>query len=120
MQLVLLPFIVGTLATPAGSTVTGTASAANDRSTGADCEEPIAAEHGYGRAIEKPVQWMTLQELRDELERTRSVWDSGLDVDVVLRAGQLPRLGEKRSVTRWSRTSCCGDRATADRALGDG
>ena len=41
----------------------------------------------------KPVLWMTLQELRDELERTRSAWEAGLEVDGVLTAGQLPRLG---------------------------
>jgi hypothetical protein len=45
-------------------------------------------------AMEKPVQWMTLQELRDELERTRSAWEAGLDVDGVLMDGQLPRLGQ--------------------------
>ena len=40
-------------------------------------------------AMEKPVQWMTLQELRDELERTRPAWGA-MDVDGVLANGQLP------------------------------
>ena len=30
--------------------------------------------------MEKPVQWMTLQELRDELDRTRPAWED-MDVD---------------------------------------
>jgi hypothetical protein len=88
VQPVLLPVIAGILATPAGSTVTGTASAANDHLTEADCDEPIAAAHGYGPAMEKPALWMTLQELRDELERTRSAWEAGREVDGVLTAGQ--------------------------------
>jgi len=71
----------------------GTASAANDHLTEADCEEPIAAAHGYGRAMEKPVQWMTLQELRDELERTRLAWET-LDLDGVLAGSELAALSE--------------------------
>ena len=70
----------------------GTASAANDHLTEADCEEPIAAERGYGRAME-PVQWMTLQELRDELERTRPTWET-LDLDGVLAGSELAALSE--------------------------
>lgn len=30
--------------------------------------------------MEKPVQWKTLQELRDELERTRQAWETA-DLD---------------------------------------
>ena len=45
--------------------------------------------------MEKPVQWMTLQELRDELERTRPAWEAELgDLDDVLTDGELPALGE--------------------------
>jgi len=73
----------------------GTASAANDHLTEADCEEPIAAAHGYGRAMEKPLQWMTLQELRDELERTRPAWDAEVaDLDGVLAGSELAALSE--------------------------
>jgi len=82
-----------TLATPASSTVTGTALAANDHLTEADCEEPIGAEHGYGRAMEKLVQWMTLQELRDELDRTRPAWDA-MDLDRVLAGSELAAMSE--------------------------
>ena len=67
--------------------------AANDHLTEADCEEPIGAEHGYGRAMEKLVQWMTLQELRDELDRTRPIWEA-VDLDGFLADGQLPVLSE--------------------------
>jgi hypothetical protein len=69
----------------------GTALAANDHLTEADCEEPIAAAHGYRRAMEKPVQWMTLQELRDELERTDQAWET-LDLDGVLADGEVAAL----------------------------
>ena len=45
--------------------------------------------------MKKPVQWMTLQELRDELERTRPAWAAGqTDQDGLLAGGQLPALGE--------------------------
>jgi hypothetical protein len=71
----------------------GTVSAANDRLTEADCEEPIAAAHGYGRDMGKPVQWMTLQELRDELERTRPAWET-LVLDGVLAGSELAALSE--------------------------
>jgi hypothetical protein len=30
--------------------------------------------------MEKSVQWMTLQELRDELDRTRRAWDELADL----------------------------------------
>ena len=42
-------------------------------------------------AMDKPVHWMTLQELRDELERTRQAWET-TDLDGVLASGQLPVL----------------------------
>jgi hypothetical protein len=45
--------------------------------------------------MEKPLQWMTLQELRDELERTRSAWETQMgDLDQVLADGILPVLGK--------------------------
>ena len=45
--------------------------------------------------MEKSVHWMTLQELRDELDRTRPAWATELaDLDGVLADGQLPVLGE--------------------------
>ena len=44
--------------------------------------------------MEKPMQWMTLQELRVELERTRPAWDDLADLDSVLADGQLPALGK--------------------------
>jgi len=43
--------------------------------------------------MEKPVQRMTLPELREELERTRPAWET-TDLDGVLADGQLPVLGE--------------------------
>ena len=49
---------------------------------------------GYGRAVENSLQWMTLQELRDELDRTRPTWEELADLDDVLNDGQLPALGE--------------------------
>jgi len=38
---------------------------------------------------------MTLQELRDELERTRPAWDELGELGGVLTDGQLPALGEE-------------------------
>jgi hypothetical protein len=38
-----------------------------------------------------PVQWLTLAELRDELERTRPAW-AALDLDGVPAHGHLPVL----------------------------
>jgi hypothetical protein len=43
--------------------------------------------------MEKPVRWMTLQHLRDELERTRPAWET-LALDGVLADGQHPALSE--------------------------
>ena len=44
--------------------------------------------------MEKSVQWTTLQELRDELDRTRPAWDELADLDDVLQDGELPALSE--------------------------
>ena len=44
--------------------------------------------------MDKSLQRMTLQELRDELARTRPAWDELADLDDVLQDGQLPALGE--------------------------
>ena len=43
--------------------------------------------------MEKPVQWMTLPELRGELERTGPLWQAA-DLDRFLADGQLPALGK--------------------------
>jgi len=43
---------------------------------------------------ENSMQWMTLQELRDELDRTRPAWEELADLDDVLENGQLPPLVE--------------------------
>ena len=43
--------------------------------------------------MEKPMQWMTLQELRDEFERTRPAWEA-MDLGGVLADGQPPALGQ--------------------------
>ena len=53
-------------------------------------------------AMVKPVQWMTLQELRDELDRARPAWDT-TDLDGSLADGQLPALTRTCTVTSWSR-----------------
>ena len=37
---------------------------------------------------------MTLQELRDELDRTRPAWDELADLDDVPKEGELPALSE--------------------------
>ena len=43
--------------------------------------------------MNQPVQWMTLQELRDELERTGQAWET-LDLDGVLADGEVAALRE--------------------------
>ena len=43
--------------------------------------------------MDQPVQWMTLQELRDEFHRTGQAWAS-VDLDVVLADGELAALSE--------------------------
>jgi hypothetical protein len=48
--------------------------------------------------MEKPVQWMTLPELRDELERTRPAWET-TNLDDFLAQGQLPALSQDAPVT---------------------
>jgi len=45
-------------------------------------------------AVKKPVQWMTLAELRDELVRTRPAWET-VDLDHVLATGQLAALSDE-------------------------
>ena len=62
-------------------------------STGDDSLGGLAAGHGYRRAMNQPVQWMTLQELRDELYRTGKAWET-LDLDGVLADGELAALSE--------------------------
>jgi hypothetical protein len=44
--------------------------------------------------MEKLVQWMTLPELRDELERTRQAWEAEIDLDGLPADGQHPALSE--------------------------
>ena len=39
--------------------------------------------------MKKSMQWMTLPELRDELDRTRPAWDELADLDDVLEEGEL-------------------------------
>ena len=65
--------------------------------------------------MEEPVQWMTLPQLRDELERTRPDWESE-DLDGVLATANLRRGAKGHSVTRWSRTSCSAGPTMADLA----
>jgi hypothetical protein len=65
--------------------------------------------------MNKPVQWMTLQELRDELELTRPAWEA-TDLDGFLADGQLPPLSQVAHRHQGSPRSCCGDRATAEPA----
>ena len=40
-----------------------------------------------------PLQWMTLQELRDEFHRTDHAWEA-MDLDGVLADGELAALSE--------------------------
>jgi len=43
--------------------------------------------------MEKPVRWMTLLELRDELDRTRQAWEAEVaDLDGVHAFGHLQEL----------------------------
>ena len=50
---------------------------------------------GYGLAMDESVEWMTLQELRDELDRTRPARAQLADLDDVLKDGQVPALIEE-------------------------
>ena len=55
----------------------------------------VASSLGEAVAVmEKLVAWMTLQELRDELGRTRPAWDELADLDEVLQDGQPRGLGQ--------------------------
>jgi len=46
-------------------------------------------------AMQKPVQWMTVDELLDELERTRPAWESEpAALDEVFDGSKIPALGE--------------------------
>jgi hypothetical protein len=63
-----------------------------DPQIGVDCP----AEAATFADMEKPMQWMTLQELRVELDRTRPAWEAEVaDLDSVLADGQLPALGKE-------------------------
>ena len=44
--------------------------------------------------MEKSVQWMTLQELRDELDRTRPARDELANLDEAPKDGVLPALSQ--------------------------
>jgi hypothetical protein len=44
--------------------------------------------------MEKSVEYMTLQKLRDELHRTRPAWDDLADLEDVLEEGQRPAMIE--------------------------
>jgi hypothetical protein len=51
---------------------------------------------GYAATVNlmgMPVRWMTLQELRDELDRTRPAWDA-TDLDDAVAEGELPVLSK--------------------------
>jgi hypothetical protein len=45
--------------------------------------------------MEKPVQWMTLQELRDELNRRQAAWEAELNPNGVLTGEPLPTLSQE-------------------------
>ncbi|HEX8972408.1 hypothetical protein [Oryzihumus sp.] len=43
--------------------------------------------------MDKPVQWMTVDELRDEADRTRPAWEhQRVDVGAFLETGELPEM----------------------------
>jgi hypothetical protein len=50
--------------------------------------------------MDKPVQWMTLQELRHELHRTSQAWET-LDLDGVLADGELAAKGSAMKPRLW-------------------
>ena len=54
--------------------------------------------------MDKLVQWMTLQQLRDDLERARPAWEA-VDLDDVLAHGQLLRPPRTPTVTSWLTSS---------------
>jgi hypothetical protein len=62
-----------------------------------DPGSPLPVRGGEAATVadmEKPMQWMTSQELRDELERTRPAWDDLANLDGFPADGQHPALGE--------------------------
>ena len=54
---------------------------------------PSTAEQPAVLAMEKSVQWMTLQELREELDRTRPARDA-MDLDRVLAGSELAAMSD--------------------------
>lgn len=53
--------------------------------------ERLPGEAATVADMEKPMQWMTLRELRDEFDRTRPAWEVDLgDLVRVLADGELP------------------------------
>ena len=65
--------------------------------------------------VGKSVQRMALQELRDELYRTRPAWEAEVgDLEGVLTDGQRPALGQEARRHQLVAASCCGDRTAAD------
>jgi len=57
--------------------------------------------------MEKPVQWMTLQELRDELDTTRPAWEAAVGIwKASLLAVNSQPLAKTRADTGWFSTSC--------------
>jgi hypothetical protein len=64
--------------------------------------------------MEESMEWMTLPELRNDLDRTRPAWEKLADLDDVVKDGHLPALSEDAAAIYWSGTSCCLDRAQAD------
>jgi len=63
--------------------------------------------------MDESVQWMTLQELRDELDRTRPAWEELADLMTCSRTANSRHWARTRAFTSWYWTSCCGDRMTA-------
>lgn len=54
------------------------------------------SRHGESQLVDSGfVHWMTLQELRVELDRTRPAYDALADLDEFLDSGQPPALGEE-------------------------
>lgn len=55
---------------------------------------------------DKPVQWMTVEELREERERTRPTWEEDrIDVGAFLQSGCCPAGRPMLRATRRSATS---------------
>ena len=66
-------------------------------------------------AMDKPVQWMKLLELRHELERARQAWQAR-DLVGVLADGELPAVSQDAHRHQLVATSCSGDRNLVPRA----